>query len=351
MKRNKLKNLFAIMAITLVTSVAVLPAAKASAAWLQADNGNWSYSEGDNSVYGWKSIDENWYFFDTNGFMKTGWLNDNGSWYYLASSGAMKTGWINDGASWYYLQSSGVMKTGWLNDNGSWYYLNSAGTMQTGLTAIDGKTYYLSESGAMKTGNITINGVNYTFAASGEEVTSTNASQNSTATTTTADSTTASTTDSSTTTSGGGSSAGGSGGSGGASGGSNSGTSTSYYKSLYGTWSLGDCVSSSMTSTTKFTPSDVDKATQIYGNEVTISSTGVSIPLYSISDIQTKEGTMTASEFKSNYNNVSLSDIGISGDSIKYIKVTGSGKNATIFISNSNDVYVLFSNLLYELEK
>lgn len=329
MKRNKLKNLFAIMAITLVTSVAVLPSSKASAEWLQADNGNWSYSEGDNSAYGWKSIDDNWYFFDTNGFMKTGWLNDNGSWYYLASSGAMKTGW--------------------LNDNGSWYYLNSAGTMQTGLTAIDGKTYYLSESGAMKTGNIAINGVNYTFAASGEEITSATPGQATTSNTTTTASTTESATTSSSSSSSGGSSSADS--TGGSSSNSASSSSASDYKSLYGTWSLGDCVSSTMTSNGKLTTSYVDALTTKYGNKVTISSTGISTPVIPISDIQTKEGTMTASEFKSNYNNVSLSDIGISGDSIKYIKVTGSGEKATIFISNSNDVYVLFSNLLYELEK
>ena len=82
MKNFKLKKLLTLMAVTFITAVAISPI-KASAAWKQSDNGNWSYTEGNTSVSGWKSIDGKWYFFDSNAVMKTGWILDGSTWYYL----------------------------------------------------------------------------------------------------------------------------------------------------------------------------------------------------------------------------------------------------------------------------
>lgn len=39
----------------------------------------------------WEQIDSKWYFFDTNGYMKTGWIDWEGERYYCAESGEMLT--------------------------------------------------------------------------------------------------------------------------------------------------------------------------------------------------------------------------------------------------------------------
>jgi hypothetical protein len=187
MKSLKLRKIVA-AAVAALTLTALSPIG-ASAEWRQDSNGWWN-TEGSSYSIGWRSIDNTWYYFGSDGYMKTNWVNDGGTWYYMQPSGAMKTGWVNDGDTWYYLQSSGAMKTGWINDRGTWYYAapsgamqtgwvndggkwyftNASGAMQTGVVEVGGKVYYLAPSGAMQTGNVTINGVTYTFAASGEAV-------------------------------------------------------------------------------------------------------------------------------------------------------------------------------------
>ena len=117
MKSLKLKQLIAASLVTLVAMTTTF-SEQASAAWREAGNGSWNYTNDENSLArGWNSIDNNWYFFDSNGTMKTGWFLDGSSWYYLDESGAMKTGWVNTNGSWYYMGASGSMQTGWINDS------------------------------------------------------------------------------------------------------------------------------------------------------------------------------------------------------------------------------------------
>ena len=120
--------------------------------WIQ-DKGNQYYLDIDGKLKtGWLQEDGKWYYLQSNGVMKTGWLQEGGKWYYLQSNGVMKTGWLQEGGKWYYLQSNGVMKTGWLQEDGKWYYLQSNGVMKTGWLQEDGKWYYLQSNGVMKTG-------------------------------------------------------------------------------------------------------------------------------------------------------------------------------------------------------
>lgn len=44
--------------------------------------------------YGWKQIDNKWYYYDKSGAMKKGWLNENGKWYYLRNNGELVTNTI-----------------------------------------------------------------------------------------------------------------------------------------------------------------------------------------------------------------------------------------------------------------
>ena len=43
-----------------------------------------------NTTNGWEKIGDTWYYFDSEGWMKTGWIKEYGNWYYLDDSGAMK---------------------------------------------------------------------------------------------------------------------------------------------------------------------------------------------------------------------------------------------------------------------
>ena len=99
---------------------------------------------------GWyKEADGKWYYYDENdGHKWIGWKFDKsyGSWFYFNSDGSMKTGWLYDNGSWYYLNGNGTMKTGWLNDNGTWYFLYGNGAMASN-TWISNK-YYVNRSGA-----------------------------------------------------------------------------------------------------------------------------------------------------------------------------------------------------------
>ncbi|MDR5587564.1 N-acetylmuramoyl-L-alanine amidase family protein [Clostridium aquiflavi] len=185
MKSARLKKIIAaVMALSIVASVSPVGA---SAAWKQDSNGWWN-DKGSSYSVSWENINNTWYYFGQDGYMKTGWVNNNGAWYYTDASGAMKTGWVNDGrnwyytsqsgamqigwindnGTWYYADSSGIMKTGWVSDNGKWYYTSSTGAMQTGVVKVDNKVYSLSETGAMQKGNVVIEGKTYIFSESGE---------------------------------------------------------------------------------------------------------------------------------------------------------------------------------------
>lgn len=89
----KLRNLVATTVATL--AIAVIRPISVSAAWKQDSNGWWN-TKGSSYSTGWESINNSWYYFGQDGYMKTGWINNNGSWYFADNSGVMQTGWINN---------------------------------------------------------------------------------------------------------------------------------------------------------------------------------------------------------------------------------------------------------------
>ncbi|WP_307993593.1 hypothetical protein [uncultured Clostridium sp.] len=133
------------------------------------ENGKWKYYKDGQAITGWQKLaDENndWYYFDSNGYMLTGWIKNQGYWYYMNEKpgdnfGKMVIGWLKYNNNWYYLTESnndkqplGSMKNGWIKNNNSYYYLNSSGDMATGwIKDTDGKWYFLDKSsGQMATG-------------------------------------------------------------------------------------------------------------------------------------------------------------------------------------------------------
>lgn len=91
--------------------------------WKQNEKG-WWYQEKDGSypVNTWKAVrvglEEIWYYFDAEGYMKTGWFTDvDHTVYYLnetkdGSEGKMITGWKLIGGKWYYFNTESDGKKG-----------------------------------------------------------------------------------------------------------------------------------------------------------------------------------------------------------------------------------------------
>jgi hypothetical protein len=79
MKKNIKKILSLIITTTTIMSATIIPA---NAEWIHDSYGWWN-TEGNSYSKGWRLIDNSWYYFGNDGYMKTGWLNDNGTWYYL----------------------------------------------------------------------------------------------------------------------------------------------------------------------------------------------------------------------------------------------------------------------------
>jgi len=166
--------------------------------WLQYTNGKYPANE-------WKKIGDNWYHFNSYGYMDIGWQKISGIWYYFKSNGIMVTGeiyidgryyvfsdtgaWIgtwmkNDagwwlkytdgsyahnkweliGNNWYHFNKRGYMDIGWQKIDGKWYYFSDNGRMVTGWKKINGKWYYFFRDGSMAA-NITVDG--YTLGSDG----------------------------------------------------------------------------------------------------------------------------------------------------------------------------------------
>ena len=66
--------------------------------WRQNDSGEWSYYKNGESVKGWLSDDQKWYWLDNNGKMFSGgWKQIDGKWYYFYADGSMAVSTKVDG--------------------------------------------------------------------------------------------------------------------------------------------------------------------------------------------------------------------------------------------------------------
>ena len=78
--------------------------------WMQTDGRWWfKYTSGGYAKH-WEYLDEKWYYFDDQGWMKSNeWINPDGNWYYLSNDGAMLTGYNRVGDTPYFFRTSGVL--------------------------------------------------------------------------------------------------------------------------------------------------------------------------------------------------------------------------------------------------
>ena len=140
--------------------------------WVSNSVGKWyEYSDGTYENSGFKKIEDETYYFTSNGYVKTGWLSVNNNWYFFKNSGCMVTSnWVGS----YYMDSEGKMKTNaftpdgyycgadgvyvrnaWVKHNGNYYYMDANGLMKKNAWA---GSYYLGADGVMKTNTFTPDG-------------------------------------------------------------------------------------------------------------------------------------------------------------------------------------------------
>lgn len=121
---KKIKKIIAL--ILGVLSLSTLYTVKANAAWVKDSYGWWN-TEGNSWSIGWKLIDGEWYYFDSQGYMKTGWVIDNGKWYYLNSDGTMAKNTVIDN---YTIGSDGV----WIEEKNTEITTDNTQSDSTSLT-------------------------------------------------------------------------------------------------------------------------------------------------------------------------------------------------------------------------
>jgi glucan-binding YG repeat protein len=135
--------------------------------WATIDSKKYYFGTDGARRTGLQTIDGKKYYFNAEGVMQTGWISAGGKWYFFQTDGTAKTGWLQSGGKWYFMNNDGTMKTGWLLSGGKWYFLNGSGAMQTGWLQVGGKWYYFNTSGAMVTGWVKIGTKTYYFNTSG----------------------------------------------------------------------------------------------------------------------------------------------------------------------------------------
>lgn len=116
--------------------------------WQSVEEEMYYFSTEGSMVTGWQSIDGQRYYFNGNGIMRTGWLELDGKRYYLTESGNPYDGWLEEeGERWYF--ADGQMHTGWLEQEEGTYLLDAGGHPLTGWVEYEGLHYYLDEKGVL----------------------------------------------------------------------------------------------------------------------------------------------------------------------------------------------------------
>lgn len=115
------------------------------AVWDQTGKGDGSNIE----KAGWIQSGGAWmYRFPDGSFKKDGFEKIEGKWYFFSSEGKMRTGWARAVSGWYYFAESGEMLSGWQDVNGKMYYLDADpdsptyGKVAANELIVDGNKYY-----------------------------------------------------------------------------------------------------------------------------------------------------------------------------------------------------------------
>ncbi|EKQ57388.1 MAG: putative cell wall binding protein [Clostridium sp. Maddingley MBC34-26] len=80
MKKTFLRKILS--AIIVPVMITILMPLGVSAQWRENTDKSWSYIDGTSLAKDWRYISGVWYYFNSDGKMKTGWTYDKGNWYF-----------------------------------------------------------------------------------------------------------------------------------------------------------------------------------------------------------------------------------------------------------------------------
>lgn len=157
--------------------------------WFQIA-GNTYYLTPEGASIGWKTIENQKFYFDSKGKMEIGLTKIGKKYYYFNQDGSLKmktdepglsidqngvchikTGWYKDqkGKYFYRLSSGKIAKNKWIKTKSKKYYVGKNGRRTIGLKKIKGKKYYFNKKGEMvRNKTIRIKGKKYTFKKNGQ---------------------------------------------------------------------------------------------------------------------------------------------------------------------------------------
>lgn len=88
--------------------------------------------------------------FNQNRDDKGTWMKTDGRWWFKYTSGGYAKHWELLDEKWYYFDDQGWMKSNeWINPDGNWYYLSNDGSILTDYNRVNGKPYFFRTSGAL----------------------------------------------------------------------------------------------------------------------------------------------------------------------------------------------------------
>lgn len=86
--------------------------------------------------------------FNQNRDPKGTWMLTDGRWWFKYTSGGYAKHWEFLDEKWYYFDDQGWMKSNeWINPDGNWYYLSNDGSMLTDYNRVNGKPYFFRPNG------------------------------------------------------------------------------------------------------------------------------------------------------------------------------------------------------------
>ena len=86
--------------------------------------------------------------FNQNRDDKGTWMKTDGHWWFKYTSGGYAKHWELLDEKWYYFDDQGWMKSNeWINPDGNWYYLSNDGSILTDYNRVNGKPYFFRPNG------------------------------------------------------------------------------------------------------------------------------------------------------------------------------------------------------------
>ena len=124
----------------------------------------------------WIEVDNQYYYFDEDGYSKPGWFEYSGNTYYASSEGTvLHDVWHKEGSKHFYLKANGVLaKAQWVVKNKKVFIVDKNGVMiKNKMFSVGDKYYYVNKNGQRVANTwVAINGKRYFFNAKGERLSS-----------------------------------------------------------------------------------------------------------------------------------------------------------------------------------